>query len=318
MALDLKYRPKTLDEVAGNAETVKAIRAHFTQENRDLISHCHLISGISGGGKTTLSRIIATELLGADPTFGIKEINFAELRGIDTAREVIEQMKRFPLKGKSMIFVLDECHGMSTDAKRAFLKPTEEPPKHVYFFFCTTNVSLFLKGDEGKALGTRCTQWKVEPLNNRQMGQLITKVCEKENFELAEDVFGKLVESANGSPRDAIKKLEKLMGIPGDIKGQLKLLDSASPDEDPNTLELCRLLCNSRSNWSSIGKILSDMKGRVDSETVRRAVLGYCTSILLKKDDAHVAHVMEEFAVDTYATAFAGLVLAAHRAMHLG
>ena len=315
MSLDLKYRPKTLDEVAGNEETIKAIRAHFTQENKDLISHCHLISGISGGGKTTLARAIATELLHADPKFGIREINTADNRGIDTAREVIEQMRRFPLKGKSLCIIVDEAHGMTADAKRAFLKPTEEPPAHVYFFFCTTNVSQFLKGDEGKAIGTRCTTWKVEPLNTRQMGKLITKICEQENFNLDEQVFGRLVESANGSARDAIKKLESLMGIPGDVKGQLKLLNDAAPEEEPNTLELCRLLTNSRVNWSDVNKVLAKMKGFADAETVRRSVLGYCTSILLKKDDAHVAHVLEEFAVDTYATGFPGLVLAAYRAI---
>ena len=61
--------------------------------------------------------------------------------------------------------------------------------------------------------------------------------------------------------------------------------------------------------------ILKDMKGRVDSETVRRGVLGYCTSIMLKSGSDRICRVMEEFAVDTYATGFPGLVLAAWRSM---
>lgn len=316
MSLYQEYRPKKLDEVVGNENTIQAIREHFTQSDPKRISHCHIISGSSGTGKTTIARIIATELLGADPTFGIHEINTADNRGIDTARDIIDKMRGLPLKGRSVVFVIDEAHGLTADAKRAFLKPTEDMPSHVYFFFCTTNITQLLKGDEGKALGTRSTQWKMEPLNARQMGKLILRTAEAENFTLDDKVFSALVEAAEGSPRAGLVALEKVMSVPNDVNAQLKVLEGAALEEDPNTLEFCRALCNPKSGWDKVSSVLRDMKGKVDSETVRRGVLGYCTSILLKSKNQHVAHVMEEFAVNTYDTAFAGLVLAAYRSMN--
>ena len=316
MSLYTEYRPKILDEMVGNDNTIKAIREHFTQADPKRISHCHIISGSSGTGKTTIARAIATELLGADPTFGIHEINTADNRGIDTARDIIDKMRGLPLRGRSVVFIIDEAHGMTADAKRAFLKPTEEMPSHVYFFFCTTNITQLLKGDEGKALGTRSTQWKMEPLNARQLGKLVIRTADAEKFDLDDKVLSAIVEAADGSPRAALVALEKAMSVPNDVPAQLKVLEGAAFEDDPDTLAFCRAICNPKSGWNGVAAILREMKGKVDSETVRRGVLGYCTSIVLKGTNNHVSRVVEEFAVNTYDTGFPGLVLAAYRSMN--
>jgi DNA polymerase III gamma/tau subunit len=307
MSLYREHRPSTLDEVMGNRELVSGIRAHFAQEPRK-VSHCHIISGPSGCGKTTIARIVATELLHASP-LAIHEVNFAENRGVDTAREIIEQMKGLPLQGDSVVYILDEAHGMTPDAKRAFLKPTEETPAHVYFFFCTTNLDMFIKGDEGKAINTRSTKWKVEPLNARQLAQLVAGVAEEEKFDLDDELLTAIVEAAAGSPRDALVALEQVIPLAGDRKAQLKMLEGGVVT-DPDTRELCQALANGAS-WKTVQGLLSSMKGRVDAEAVRRGVLGYMSAILLKKADEHIANVMDQFSINTYDTGFPGLVLAA-------
>lgn len=314
MSLYKEYRPKVLAEMYGNDDVIKAIREHFTQTDPKRISHCHIISGSSGTGKTTVARAIATELLGADPTFGIHEINTADNRGIDTARDVIDKMRGLPLRGRSVVFIIDEAHGMTADAKRAFLKPTEDMPNHVFFFFCTTNLSQLLKGDEGKALGTRSTQWKMEPLNARQLGKLVLNTAEKENFNVDDKVLTAIIDVADGSPRAALVALEKILGVPNDIEAQLKILEGGL-EEDPDTLAFCRAVCAGKPSWKEISNALREMKGKVDPETVRRGVLGYCTSIMLKNGSERICRVMEEFAVNTYDTNFAGLVLAAYRSL---
>lgn len=307
MSLYREYRPNTLDEVLGNRELVSGIRAHFAQEPRK-VSHCHIISGPSGCGKTTIARIVATELLHASP-LAIHEVNFAENRGVDTAREIIDQMKGLPLQGDSVVYILDEAHGMTPDAKRAFLKPTEETPAHVYFFFCTTNLDMFIKGDEGKAINTRSTKWKVEPLNARQLAQLVAGVAEEEKFDLDDELLTAIVEAAAGSPRDALVALEQVMPLAGDTKAQLKMLEGGVVT-DADTREFCQALAKGES-WKTLQGMLSSMKGRVDAESVRRGVLGYMSTILLKKADEHIANVMDQFSINTYDTGFPGLVLAA-------
>lgn len=313
MSLYQAYRPKTFAEMVGNTEVINAIQTHFAQDPKR-VSHCHIFYGPSGTGKTTIARIIATEILHADPDFSIHEINTSDNRGIDTVREIRDQMRGLPLKGKSVVYIIDEAHGMTADAKRAFLKPTEDMPAHVYFFFCTTNLTLLLKGDEGNALGTRSTPWKLEPLNARQLGKLVLRTAEAEKFNVDDKVLAKIIEISEGSPRAALKALEKVMSSPDDIDAQLKTLEGGLED-DPNTLEFCRAVCSSKPSWKEISSRLREMKGKVDAETVRRGVLGYCNAIMLKNGSDRICRVMEEFAVNTYDTGFPGLTLAAYRSM---
>lgn len=312
MSLYKEYRPQHLDDVMGNTAVVQGLREHFSQDARR-VSHVHLFSGPSGCGKTTLARIVATDILGADE-LSIHEINFAEMRGIDTAREVIERMKGLPLSGNATVFILDEAHGMTADAKRAFLKPLEDYPPHVYFFICTTNLDQLLKGDEGKAIGTRCTKWKVEPLTARALSALVSDVAAKENYEVPPELLEAIVDSADGSPRDALVGLEAVMPIKNDLPAQLKLLEGGV-SMNPDTKELCRLLVGG-SGWTAVAPQLSVLKGKVEPETLRRGILGYCQAVLLKKDNPHIEKVMEEFSVNTYDTGFPGITIAAWRATH--
>ena len=180
----------------------------------------------------------------------------------------------------------------------------------MYFFFCTTNLAQFLKGDEGKAIGTRSTQWVVEPLTGRQLGGLVAKVAEKESYRLDDDLLSRIVDAAEGSPRAALVALEKIMALDGDKKAQMKVLEPGAVEESPDTIELCRALL-ARKPWQDVSKILKQMKGKVDAESVRRAVLGYMSSTILNRADDHIAEIMDQFAINTYDTGFPGLVLAA-------
>lgn len=304
MGLYQKHRPTSLDDVLGNDSTLDGIRGHFAQPPH-LVNHAHVIHGGSGCGKTTLARAIARNILGATD-LTIREINTADNRGIDTIREIIDQLRFMPVGGKALVYIIDEAHGLSKDAKRALLKPLEDTPKHVYFFLCTTNLPELLKGDEGGAISTRVAQWKVEPLPTRMLFRLVDRVAKAEGVSLDDDVLQACAKAAEGSPRAALVALEKVMPI-STKEAQLEVLENPL-EESPDSLAFCRALLSR--NWKDVATTLAPLKGG-DVEKIRRGVLGYMTAILLKRWDDGAAQCLDAFATPTYDTGFPGLVRAA-------
>lgn len=304
MGLYQKYRPATLDDMAGNTETIAAFKAHFAQEPHR-ISHAHIISGDSGCGKTTMARAVARSILGATD-LTIHEVNTADNRGIDTIREIIDQTRFKPIGGKSLVFIIDEAHGLTNDAKKALLKPLEDAPAHVFYFLCTTDLKTLLKGDGGKAVGTRCTKWEVKPLSIRQSTQLVSRTAKAENFDLDPDVLSAIVEASNGSPRALLVNLEKVMPVK-DKEGQLAVVDG-HVGEDPDAIELCRALLARK--WPAVVRSLSALKAASkDPEEIRRCVLGYAQACILKGGtDEGAICAMLEFQHTTYDSGFPALV----------
>ena len=89
LPLHRKYRPKTLDEIVGNASLKEQIGAAFSRENAAK-PHTVLLQGTSGCGKTTLARILAS-MLGVHED-DISEMNISNTRGIDDARKIIDNV----------------------------------------------------------------------------------------------------------------------------------------------------------------------------------------------------------------------------------
>lgn len=312
MSLYQKYRPATLEELAGNETTVEAIRTHYNQPPEKW-THATILTGPSGCGKTTLGRAIAKTVLKAND-LNIREINFASNRGIDTAREILEQMKFRPAGGGCLVYLIDEAHGMTPDAKRAFLKPLEDCPAWVHFFLITTNYAKLIQGDEGKAINTRCTLLKVESLPDASIFRLLRKVCRAEEItNVPDEVLNAIAGCSQGSPRSALVALEKVscMGSP---ESMLKTLDGQL-DEDPQVADLCKAL--QQGNWGKSRDTLRALKeAETDAETIRRVVLGWMTGSLLKNPRAGHAEmvILECFEKPTYDNGFPQLVIGAYQA----
>lgn len=111
MALAIDYRPKTLSDVKGNESVKKSLTALLKRNPKD-IPKCFMFSGLSGGGKTTLARIVAKELGCVDSEF--YELNSANVRGIDTVRELEKLTRYAPMDGTCRIWLIDECFAAGT------------------------------------------------------------------------------------------------------------------------------------------------------------------------------------------------------------
>ena len=132
MELYNKYRPQTPEEIYGNDLAIKSIRSELNKG-----AHVFLLTGPGGCGKTTTARVFARQL-GADE-LSIHELNSSENRGIDSVREIMEQIRYTPLDGGKTVYILDEMHQQTSASQNALLKVLEECPEHCYFFLCTTN-----------------------------------------------------------------------------------------------------------------------------------------------------------------------------------
>lgn len=297
--LHLKYRPRTFDEFLGNESVIESLRLILSREEG--IPHSFLFYGPSGCGKTTLARIIASELGCSNKEY--HEYNVADVRGIDTIRDIIYQCKFAPLVGKVKVYVLDEFHQSTKDAQNAILKVLEDTPKHVYFILCTTEPEKILK-----TIRTRCTSFQLSPLPRPKLIRLLKYVCKQEGVELPREAYQEIAKASGGSPRQALVILDSVIDIEDDNK-LLEAIQDSCPS-DIQIIDICKVLLDFRKSpelrWKEVSKILQGMKE--DHEQVRYMILSYLSKALLGKVDDRVAEMLGLFQESFMYTGKAGLI----------
>ncbi|HAA84108.1 MAG TPA: DNA polymerase III subunit gamma/tau [Thermodesulfobacterium commune] len=223
LVLARRYRPQTFSEVIGQIHVVKTI-ANAIKSGK--LSHALLFSGIKGTGKTTIARIVAKALNclnlidGYEPCnqcpncleinrgvfVDVIEIDAASNRGIDQIREIIENFKYAPTRGKAKVYIIDEAHMLTKEASNALLKSLEEPPSHVYFILATTEPNKLLP-----TILSRCQRYDFRKLDLPQLIKHLKSICEKENYQIEEDALRLIAKEAQGSLRDALSLLDQAM-----------------------------------------------------------------------------------------------------------
>lgn len=305
MGLYQKYRPTRLDEFYGNRLTVEALASI-----QDDLPHAIIFTGPSGCGKTTLARIIKNALNCGDMDF--IEMDAAGFQGgVDTVREIRRQMAHRPIDGPVRVWLLDEVHMLGeggdsakNKAQNALLKALEEAPKHVYFLLATTDPQRVLK-----TIRTRCMEFRVTPLSERQMTSLLEDIMKKEGKVgyVGQDVLSLICKESLGSPRAAINALQKVIDL--DKRQQAKAVEAALTEEN-QVIDLCRALI-ARKNWKTVSLILKGLQEQ-EPETVRRAVLGYCNSVLLGGSSMQAASIIREFQYAVYDSGWPQLTAACY------
>lgn len=294
-----RYRPESFDEIVGNSSTIKSLQKEL--ENG---SHVFLFTGPAGCGKTTLARIMAKEV-GAGP-LSIREINSADNRGVDTAREILEQMRFNPSDGDSLVWILDEMHMITTAGQNALLKALEDTPTHCYFALCTTDPQKLIA-----PLKTRCSIITVEPLKDEEMLYLLKRTARKEGVKLSPEVYEKIIEIANGGSRKALKLLSKVIYLDSDEERFEVLKNSNDSEESPEAIEFCRALLG-KNSFGKLAGMLKELLKTEEPERLRQCVMGYMNSVLLngKLSPESVATMQAFSSADTYRNGKSALVVA--------
>ncbi len=189
--LSEQYRPKTWDDVVGQEKTIARIQ---TLAKRGLSGRAFWITGQSGTGKTTLARLIASEI--ADPICTV-EMDAGELT-IGRLRETERSIRLYGFGSKSgRAYIVNEAHGLTATVIRALLVTLEPIPAHVAWCFTTTNDgqdSLCDGQMDAHPLLSRCT-----PLHLARQG--LARPFAERAQAIAE------AEGLNGKPLEAYVKL---------------------------------------------------------------------------------------------------------------
>ena len=251
-----RYRPQRFDQLVGQAAIVRTLSNAIRLQR---IAPAYLFTGPRGTGKTSSARILARSLnctSSSEPTvepcgqceacaaitagnaLDVIEIDAASNTGVDNIRELIERARFAPVQLRWKVYVVDECHMLSTAAFNALLKTLEEPPPRVVFVLATTDPQRVLP-----TIVSRCQRFDFCRIPLAELVQHLSWISQQEQIDIAPDALRLVAQFAQGGLRDAESLLDQLSLLPPPVKATAVWeLMGAVPEQE--ALELGTALAN--------------------------------------------------------------------------
>ncbi len=249
-ALYRKYRPLDFGHVVGQEAVVRTLRNAI---EGDQVRQAYLFAGPRGTGKTSMARILAKALNAqggpsadfdpdsriaraiADGTsLDVIEMDAASQRGIDDVREIRERAVLQPVEGGFKVYIVDEAHQLTDAAWNALLKLIEEPPPHLVFVFCTTELSKVLQ-----TVRSRCQTFVFQRPRLQELVTVLRRVSDAEGIDAPDAALALIARGARGAFRDAVSTLDQLAAATGRKISVQDVLQLVGAVEEDTLFRLC-------------------------------------------------------------------------------
>ena len=241
-----KYRPLNLDELVGQEFISITLKQALISQK---IAPAYLFNGPRGTGKTSSARIFAKSLnclSSKQPTpnpcgkcelciqiaegnaLDIIEIDAASNTGVENIREIIDRARFAPTQARWKVYVIDECHMLSTAASNALLKTIEEPPERVVFILATTNPERVIN-----TIQSRCQKFDFKRISSNTIFNNLSAIANKESIKFEDQALKLIAKRSNGGMRDAQSLLDQLSLLPNGVttKNVRSLLGEVSEND---------------------------------------------------------------------------------------
>ena len=206
-SLAVKYRPQTFNEVCGQNVTTRILNKVLEKQS---FKNTYLFAGPSGCGKTTLARCFAKAINGGvgEP----EELDAASNGGVDQVRAIIESANQRSLTGTYKIYIIDECHSITSAGWQAFLKSLEDAPAYTIYIFCTTEPNKI-----PVTIQNRMQRFNVAKINSNEIRDRLIWVCQQEGFINYEDTCELISKLCDGCMREALTMLDQCADLSHDL-----------------------------------------------------------------------------------------------------
>lgn len=223
-ALYRKHRPTDFSDVKGQDPIIRTLA---NQVKTDRIGHAYLFCGTRGTGKTSVAKVFSRAINCENPVDGnpcnecptcksilngtnlsVAEIDAASNNGVDSIRQIVEEVKYSPTDAKYRVYIIDEVHMLSIGAFNALLKTLEEPPSYAVFVLATTEAHKI-----PITILSRCQRYDFLRISIDTIAARLRELCNKEGIAAEENALRYIAKCGEGSLRDALSLLERCLAF---------------------------------------------------------------------------------------------------------